>query len=142
MVTVIDQNLERQKRELTAENEKTIAKIRADAEKYALEQRADADLYAAEKEALGGQLLIENAKAEAQRMRQGALQGSGAANLIALEAAKNLRIGTLEVSTLQTNFLDLMELATAARGRGPTEKRQVRGHVSALRPRSIRVEPS
>jgi regulator of protease activity HflC (stomatin/prohibitin superfamily) len=110
MVTVINQNLERQKRELTAENEKKIAKIRADSEKYALEQRADADLYAAEKKA-GGQLLIENAKAEAQRMRQGALQGSGAANLIALEAAKNLRIETLEVSTLQTNFLDLLELA-------------------------------
>jgi regulator of protease activity HflC (stomatin/prohibitin superfamily) len=75
MVTVINQNLERQKRELTAENEKKIAKIRADSEKYALEQRADADLYAAEKKA-GGQLLIENAKAEAQRMRQGALQAA------------------------------------------------------------------
>lgn len=110
MVTVINQNLDRQKRELTAENEKRIAKIRADAEKYALEQRADADLFAAEKKAQG-QLLIENAEAEAQRMRQQALTGGGAANLIALEAAKNLRIGTLEVSTLQTNFLDLVELA-------------------------------
>ena len=121
MVTVINQNLERQRRELTAENEKTIAKIRADSEKYALEQRADADLYAAEKKA-GGQLLIENAKAEAQRMRQGALQGSGAANLIALEAAKNLRIDTLEVSTLQTNFLDLLELAKRL-GAQPEAKR-------------------
>ncbi|PIE22436.1 MAG: hypothetical protein CSA62_12540 [Planctomycetota bacterium] len=110
MVNVINQNLERQRRELTADNFKTIAKIRADAERYALEQQADANLYATEKKAKG-QLLIENAKAEGQRMRQSALQGSGASNLIALEAARNLHIGTLEVSTLQTNFLNLMELA-------------------------------
>ncbi len=109
-VTVINQELERQRRELTAENEVAIAKIRADAERFALEQRSDADLYVAEKEA-DGALLVKNAEAEGQFLRQQSLSGPGAGNLIALEAAQNLNLTKLQISTLATNFIDLGKLA-------------------------------
>ncbi|MDP7345369.1 MAG: hypothetical protein QF767_18880, partial [Alphaproteobacteria bacterium] len=56
-------------------------------------------------------LLTKNAEAEAQRLRQTALQGSGAKNLVALEAAKNLNLTKIIISTLDNNVLDLPSLA-------------------------------
>ncbi|MDP6424786.1 MAG: SPFH domain-containing protein [Planctomycetota bacterium] len=109
-VTVIKQTLEKTRRELTADNEKEIAKIRADAARYVVETHADADLFKAEKQA-SANLLTKNAEAEAQRLRQTALQGSGAKNLVALEAAKNLNLTKIIISTLDNNVLDLPSLA-------------------------------
>lgn len=120
-VTVIEQNLEKTRRELTAENEKLIAKIRADADKFVKETRADADLYKAQKTADATRLL-ENAKAEAQRLRQMALQGSGAKNLVALEAAEHLNLTKVVISTMDNNVLDLPAFAKklGASGLTPT----------------------
>lgn len=109
-VTVINQTLEKTRRELTSDIEVKIAQIEADAERYVVETRADADLFAAEKSALA-ELLVKNAEAEAQRLRQTALQGSGASNLIALEAAKNLQLTKFTLSTLDTDVLDIKKLA-------------------------------
>ena len=109
-VTIIQQNLEKTRRDLTSDNDVKIAQIKADAERYVKEVKADADLYAAEKLA-GADLLIKNAEAESQRLRQTALQGSGARNLIALEAAQNLKLTKFVVSTLDNNVLDLEKLA-------------------------------
>lgn len=109
-VTVIRQGLEKTRRELTSDNEVIIAKIQADSERYVVEQRADADLFAAEKSAAAS-LLVKNAEAQAQALRQTALQGSGAKNLIALEAARNLQLTTFTLSTLDTDLLDLGKLA-------------------------------
>ena len=109
-VTVINQNLEKSRRELTSEMEVLIAKIEADSERYVIETKSDADLFAAEKIATA-ELLVKNAEADAQKMRQTALRGSGASNLIALEAAGNLQLTRFTVSTLDTDVLDLKALA-------------------------------
>ncbi|MCA8968635.1 MAG: hypothetical protein KDC95_02585 [Planctomycetes bacterium] len=109
-VTVINQGLEKTRRELTSDNEVKIAKIQADSERYVIEQRADADLFAAEKEATA-LLLVKNAEAQAKELLQTSLQGSGAKNLIALEAARNLQLTTFTLSTLDTDLLDIGKLA-------------------------------
>ncbi len=110
-VTVIDQTLEKTRRELTAENALTIAKINADAQRYVVETRADADLFKAQKLAEAARLL-KNAEAEAQRLRREVLQGPGAKNLVALEAARNLDLTKIVISTLDNNLLDLSSFAS------------------------------
>lgn len=109
-VLVIKSQLEKDKRSLTADNEKAIESLTADGAKYVTEQKADADLYAAQKQALAD-LLIKNAEAKGQELRQKALQGSGASNLIALEAARNLKFDRIVLSTLDNNILDIVDLA-------------------------------
>ncbi len=121
-VRVIEETMAKDVKEMSAENEKQVTKIEAEAEQYAIEKRADADLYKAEKLA-AADLLIRNAEAEAQRLRQTALTGPGAANLVALETAQSLNFGKLTISTLANNILDLRALAEqlGAKG-GKTEK--------------------
>lgn len=109
-VTVIEQNLEKTRRTLTSDMEVKIAKIQADSERHVIETKADADLFKAQKVA-AAELLEKNAEAEAQRLRQQALRGTGAKNLIALEAARNLQLNKFTLSTLDTDVLDLRRLA-------------------------------
>ncbi len=109
-VTVIEQGLEKTRSELTAENAKSVAQILADADRFVVETRADADLYRAQKKA-DSDRLMKNAEAQAQFLRQQVLRGSGAHNLVALEAARNLKLGSVLISTLENNFLDLPSLA-------------------------------
>ncbi|MFQ5506532.1 MAG: SPFH domain-containing protein [Planctomycetota bacterium] len=120
-VTVIEEGLQKSIQELTAENEVQIAKIKADAERYVVEMRAEADLVVAEKTA-AGDLLVKNAEAEAQALRQRALVGSGASNLIALEAARNLQLTKFVVSTRENNILNLLDLATKLGASGKSGK--------------------
>ncbi len=119
-IRVIDSNLQKEIRSLTAENEKKIEKIRADTEKFVIETKAEADLYAKQKEA-ESLLLTKNAEAEAQAMKQKVLVGSGARNLVALEAAENLNFQRFVISTLDNNLLDLLKMATKL-GADPVKK--------------------
>jgi len=96
---------------MEAETDREIAKIRAEYEKYATEKKADADLTAARKEAEGG-LLVKTAEAEGERLRNLAMQGAGGNIIVALEAAKNLNLSDLTISTIDIDLLDIDGMAT------------------------------
>lgn len=121
-VRVIQETMEKDIREMSAENEKQITKIAAEADQYAIQKRADADLYKAQKLA-EADLLLRNAEAEAQQLRQRALTGPGAANLVALETAQSLNFDKLTISTLANNVLDLKALAEKLGARGDADSK-------------------
>jgi len=106
MVKVISSQKEAELIKMQAETTRQIAQIHADAQKYVVEKEADADLYAAELIATGT-LLEKNAEAEGEQLKATALHGSGGANLVALEATRNIELGDITVSTLETPFLEL-----------------------------------
>lgn len=110
MIKVINSEKEGELVKLKAETDKQIAQIKAEAEKYATETRADADLVAAELTAKGT-LLEREAEANGETLRAKALQGSGGANYVALEAARNLDVEDITVSTQSTPFLDVEAMA-------------------------------
>jgi regulator of protease activity HflC (stomatin/prohibitin superfamily) len=91
---------------MQAETDLTIAKISAEANRYAEEKKADADLIKAQREA-DGDLLVKTAEADGERLRNKALVGSGGGTMVALEAARNLKLSDISVSTLQIDFLDI-----------------------------------
>jgi len=91
---------------MQAETDLQIATIKAGYDRYVKEKKADADLVAAQKDA-EGTLKVLTAEASGERLRNEALQGSGGDILVALEAARNLRISDVDVSTLNIDFLDL-----------------------------------
>lgn len=88
----------------------SIAKIEAGYKKYATEKGADADLIAAEKMAEGTRL-VKKAEAEGERLRNQAMSGPGGKVMVALEAAKNLRISHATISTIDTDLLDVRAMA-------------------------------
>jgi regulator of protease activity HflC (stomatin/prohibitin superfamily) len=94
---------------MQAETDLKIATIKAEFDRYVKEKEADADLIAAQKDA-EGTLKVLTAEAAGERMRNEALQGSGGDILVALEAAKNLNIKEVDVSTLDIDFLNLEEM--------------------------------
>lgn len=91
---------------MQAETDLQIATIKAEYDRYVKEKQADADLVAAQKDA-EGTLLVRTSEAAGERLRNEALQGSGGDILVALEAARNLTVTDVDVSTLHINFLDL-----------------------------------
>jgi regulator of protease activity HflC (stomatin/prohibitin superfamily) len=95
-----------------AENDVKAQKIATDYRRYVTEKRADADLIAAELDAKG-QLLMDNAKAEGERLRNNAVAGKGGATLVALEAARNINIKSAIFSTEQLNPLSLQAVSAA-----------------------------
>jgi|ETNmetMinimDraft_35_1059890.scaffolds.fasta_scaffold63557_1 regulator of protease activity HflC (stomatin/prohibitin superfamily) len=95
--------------ELQADLEATLAEIRAKAVKFESEKKSEADLYRAEKEAEGN-LLLKISEAEGERLRNEALAGTGGKIMSALEAAKNLSLGDITVSTQQHDFLDIDQM--------------------------------
>lgn len=105
---------------MKAETDLEMSTINAEYERYAKEKRADADLVAAQNNAKGT-LLVKTAEAEGERMRNEALQGSGGDILVALEAARNLRISNVDVSSLNVDFLDLNGMVDKL-GAGSTSK--------------------
>jgi len=95
---------------MEAETDRRIAKIRADYERYATEKMADADLHAAQKGAEGA-LLVKEAEAEGERLRNLAMQGVGGGVIVALEAAKNLNLSDITISTIDVDLLDIDAMA-------------------------------
>lgn len=95
---------------MKAEADLTIASINANANRYVTEKQADADLINAQKNA-EGLLKVRMAEAAGEKLRNEALQGSGGDIMVALEAAQNLNISSIEVSTIDLDFLDINAMA-------------------------------
>ncbi len=91
---------------MRAEANREIAGIEAKAQKYATEKHADSDLTKAQREA-AGQLLVKTAEAEGERLRNEAMTGPGGAIMVGLEAARNLKLSDVMVSTVETDLLDI-----------------------------------
>lgn len=105
-VRVIDEEKNGQLLRMKAETDRQVAQITADARLKVARLAADADLYAAQKTAEGS-LMEREAEAEGERLKAVALGGSGGANLVALEAARQIKLDRAVVSTLDVDFLDL-----------------------------------
>ena len=109
-VKIIDQEKTLALANAKAKNDLEIEKLRADYRRYVTEKKADADVKAAKLQAQGT-LLIDQAKAEGEKMRNEALSGDGGKVLVALEAARNLQIRSSIFSTTNSNPLDLHQVA-------------------------------
>jgi len=96
---------------MQAETDREIAKIRADYERYATEKGADADLKAAQNDAKG-QLLVKQSEAKGEKLRNDAMRGVGGSTIVALEAARNLNLSDVTISTIDVDLLDIDKMAT------------------------------
>lgn len=110
-VIVINSQLGAAKVEIQNEMKIEVAEINAEADRISTELHADADLYQAEKLA-AGQLLIKKAEAQGEKLRNRAMQGVGGSTIVALEAARNLNIDDITVSSINVDFLNINEMAT------------------------------
>ena len=111
LIKIIQQEKDSELVRMQAETDVTIADIKAQSEKYATEKRADADVYAAKK-AADGHLLVKQAEAEGERLRNLAMQGVGGGIIVALEAAKNLNLEDVTISTVDNDLLDIEAMAS------------------------------
>ena len=109
LVNIVIKEKEAELIRMQAQTDLEIASIKAEYDRYVKEKEADADLIAAQKDAEGS-LKLRTAEAEGERLRNEAMQGSGGDILVALEAARNLNISEVDVSTLEVDFLDLDEV--------------------------------
>ena len=111
LIQIIREEKEAQLVGMKAETNVTVATIRAQAERYATEKRADADLHK-EKKLSEGHLLLRQAEAEGERLRNLAMMGAGGNIIVALEAAKNLKLADVTISTVEIDLLDIDKMAT------------------------------
>jgi len=111
LVKIITKEKEAELVRMQAETDLKVATITAEYEKYATRKRADADLLAAQKQAQGT-LLVKRAEAEGERLRNAAMQGVGGSTIVALEAARNLNLSDVTVSTMIVDLLDIDGMAT------------------------------
>ncbi len=91
---------------LDAITKQRITEILAAADKYMVEKRALADRYREERIA-AGQLLVNLAIAEGERLRRMAMVGIGGDLLVAMEAARNINLSNIDISTQQVDILDI-----------------------------------
>ncbi len=110
LVLLVEKEKEAELISMKAETDLQIATIRANAGRYVTEKEADADLINAQKGA-EGLLKVRVAEAAGEKLRNEAMQGSGGNIFVALEAAQNLNITSVEVSTVDLDFLDLDAMA-------------------------------
>ena len=111
LIKIIREEKEAELVRMKAETDLTIADIKAQSEKYATEKKADADVYAAKKDA-EGHLQVKQSEAEGERLRNLAMQGVGGGIIVALEAAKNLNLEDVTISTVENDLLDIEAMAT------------------------------
>lgn len=109
LVEIVVKEKEAELIRMQAEADLEIASIKAEYERYMKERNADADLIAAQKEA-EGTLKVRKAEAEGERLRNAALQGHGGDIIVALEAARNLDIEHVDVSSLEIDFLNIDDM--------------------------------
>lgn len=95
---------------MDAETNRSVTKIRAEFNRFVTEKKADADLIAAENNAKGS-LLVKEAEAEGERLRNEAMQGAGGSTIVALQAAKNLNIKDMVISTTDLDIFNLEKMA-------------------------------
>ena len=110
MVAIIKQEMNSEKIKLQATTTAEIAKIDANAKLYSTKKEAEADLIAAQSKAKGD-LLIKKAEAEGEKLRNDAMKGVGGSTIVALEAARNINLSNITVSTVDIDFLDLNQMA-------------------------------
>jgi len=122
LVNIIKKEREASLIRMEADTNLEITKINAEYERYATEKMADADLIASRKEAKG-MLLLKTSEAEGERLRNRAMQGVGGSTIVALEAAKNLNLSDVTISTIGTDLLDLDAMADKL---GVPEKKRAR----------------
>lgn len=96
---------------LDAETTKKTIELLAEADKYLVQKKAEADLYKRQKIAEGN-LLIRQSQAEGERLRREALAGVGGDILVAMEAARNMNLADINISSLDMNLLDIDDMAT------------------------------
>ncbi len=106
LVNIVIKEKEAQLIRMEAETDLQVKTIKAEFDRYVKEKEADANLIAAQKEA-EGTLKVRTAEAAGERLRNEALQGSGGDILVALEAARNINVTDVDVSTLNIDFLNL-----------------------------------
>ncbi len=86
-----------------------VTEIVASANKYMIEQKAEGDHYAHVRHA-AGELLVDRAKAEGERLRRLAMTGLGGDLIVALEAARNINLEDIVVSTQDMDLLDVDQM--------------------------------
>jgi regulator of protease activity HflC (stomatin/prohibitin superfamily) len=91
---------------LNAEMVTKVTEILADANKFLIEKKAEGNLYKEERRA-AGELLIARAKAEGERLRRKAMTGAGGDLIVALEAARNINLHDVVISTQDVDLLDI-----------------------------------
>ncbi len=96
---------------LDAETTKRTIELLAEADKYLIQKKAEADLYKKQRIAEGN-LLIRQSQAEGERLRREALAGMGGDILVAMEAARNMNLADINISSLDMNLLDVDDMAT------------------------------
>lgn len=111
LVKIITEEKEADLITMQAETDREVAVIKAEYERFSTEKEADADLISAQREA-EGTLLVRQAEAEGEKLRNEAMQGVGGSTIVALEAAKNLNMKDVTVSTLTIDLLDVDKMAT------------------------------
>ena len=96
---------------LDAETSKKITELLAAADKYLVQKKAEGDLYKQQRKA-AGTLLIKYSQAEGERLRREALAGMGGDIIVAMEAARNINLADVGISSLDLNLLDIDDMAT------------------------------
>lgn len=96
---------------LDAETTKKTIELLAEADKYLVQKKAEGDLYKQQRKAEGN-LLIKQAQAEGERLRREAIAGMGGDIIVAMEAARNMNLADLNISSLDINLLDVDDMAT------------------------------
>ncbi len=94
---------------LKAEMDTKVTEIISSANKFMVEEMAEGDHYIHVKHA-AGKLLVDRAKAEGERLRRLAMTGWGGDLIVALEAARNMNLGEIVVSTQVVDFLDVSKM--------------------------------
>ncbi len=111
IVEIIKREKEAELIRMEAETDRKVSRIKANYEKYSTKKKADADWIAAQNDAKGI-LLVKKAEAEGERLRNQAMQGVGGSTIVALEAARNLNLADILISTVDIDLLNLEEMAT------------------------------
>lgn len=96
---------------LDAETTKRTIELLAEADKYLVQKKAEGDLYKQQRKA-EGTLMIKQSQAEGERLRREALVGMGGDIIIAMEAARNINLADVNISSLDLNLLDVDDMAT------------------------------
>ncbi|MCP5003237.1 MAG: hypothetical protein GY941_04690 [Planctomycetes bacterium] len=100
---------------LKADMETKVTEILATANKFKVEQTAEGDHYMHVRMAMG-ELLIEKAEAEGERLRREAMTGFGGDLIVALEAARNINLNDIIVSTRDVDLLNVEEMVSKLGG--------------------------
>ena len=90
-------------------NEDLIEETLAEANKYLVEKHAEADLYK-KKMLAEGRLLVKKAEAEGEKLRREAMTGLGGNMIVALEAARNINLEDISISTQDIDLLNIDEM--------------------------------